>query len=88
MFKPLPKPDATFHPMSAIVHSLKRDTARQADLLLGREGRFWQHENYDHVVREEAELSRIIIYVVPNPGVAGLVREWKDWDWTYCRHPW
>jgi putative transposase len=88
VFTPLPKSAGTFHSMSAIMHSLKRYTARQANLLLAREGKFWQHENYDHMVRDEAEWARIISYVVLNPVVAGLVRDWRDWDWTYCKHPW
>jgi putative transposase len=72
--------------MSAIMHSLKLYTAREANLVLGRTGSFWQHENYDHVVRDEAELRRIILYVVHNPVKAGLVEHWEDWKWTYCKH--
>jgi REP element-mobilizing transposase RayT len=73
--------------MSAIMHSLKRYTARESNLLLGREGQFWQHENYDHVVRDEAELNRIIRYVLNNPAEAGLVERWEDWQWSYCKYP-
>jgi REP element-mobilizing transposase RayT len=85
VYTPLPKADSTYHAMSAIMHSLKRYTARQANLLLGREGSFWQHENYDHVVRDEAEWRRIITYVLNNPVKAGLVQHWKEWP--YCKHP-
>jgi len=87
VYTPLPKADGTYHAMSAIMHSLKRYTARQANLLLGREGSFWQHENYDHVVRDEAEWRRIITYVLNNPVKAGLVQHWKEWPWSYCKHP-
>jgi putative transposase len=55
-------------------------------LILEREGEFWQHENYDHVVRSEAELSRIIQYVVNNPVQAGLAEKPKDWKWTYSKY--
>jgi putative transposase len=87
VYTPLPKADGTYHAMSAIMHSLKRYTARQANLLLGREGSFWQHENYDHVVRDEAGWRRIITYVLNNPVKAGLVQHWKEWPWSYCKHP-
>ena len=87
VFTPLPKSDGSFHSMSAIMHSLKTYTAGKANVMLGREGEFWQHENYDHVVRDEAEWGRIINYVVRNPVAAGLVRDWKDWNCTYCKHP-
>jgi len=85
VFTPLAKADGTYHTMSAIMHSLKRYTARQANLLLGREGSFWQHENYDHVVRDEGEWRRIVLYVLNNPVKAGLVDTWEQWEWTYCK---
>ena len=71
---------------SEIMHSLKRYTARQANLILEREGQFWQHENYDHVIRDDGELDRIINYVIENPVKAGLVQHWRDWEWTYCKY--
>ena len=80
---PLPTEDGAFHSLSAIMHSLKRYTARQANLLLGREGAFWQAESYDHVVRDEAEARRIIEYVLNNPVKAGFVQGWGDWPWSY-----
>ena len=83
---PLLKEGETYHALPAIMHSLKRYTARQANLLLGRQGQFWQHESYDHVVRDEAELQRIIRYVLNNPVRAELVTQWDEWPWTYCRH--
>jgi putative transposase len=87
VYTPLPKEDGTYHAMSAIMHSLKLYTAGESNLLLGREGQFWQHENYDHVVRDEAELRRIIWYVLNNPVKAGLVECWEDWKWSYCKYP-
>jgi putative transposase len=83
--KPLEISDGGFQPISKIMHSLKRHSARQANLILEREGEFWQHENYDHAVRSEAELSRIIQYVVNNPVQAGLAEKPKDWKWTYSK---
>ena len=73
--------------MSAIMQSLKGRTARQVNLLLGRSGDFWQHENYDHVVRDEAERQRIVTYILNNPVKANLVEHWQDWPWTYSKHP-
>lgn len=74
------------HTLSEIMHSLKRHTAREANLILGRIGTFWQHENYDHVVRDAAELERIIKYVLINPVKAGLVDDWTKWKWSYCKY--
>jgi len=68
-----------------IMQSLKRHTARQANLLLGREGAFWQDESYDHVIRDNEEYIRIINYVLENPVKAGLACKWEEWQWTYCK---
>jgi hypothetical protein len=39
-----------------ITHWIKGRTARESNLLLGRAGEpFWQHESYDHWVRNERE---------------------------------
>jgi putative transposase len=75
VFTPLVK-DETVHPLSKILHSLKGFTARKANILLGRRGDFWQHESYDHVVRNSAELARIVEYVRMNPIRVGLPAKW------------
>jgi putative transposase len=83
VFTPLANENGVFHSLAAIMHTLKRHTAHQANLILGREGDFWQHESYDHVVRDLEEYQRIVAYVLNNPVKAGLVREWQDWPWSY-----
>lgn len=62
--------------LSGIMQSLKGRTSRQANIILGRNGQFWQHESYDHVVRNNHELGRIVNYVVDNPSRAGLPSVW------------
>jgi putative transposase len=86
VFTPLRGEGGGHHALATITHSLKRHTARQAHRLLGGEGSFWQHESYDHVVHNEAEMERIVAYVLNNPVKAELVDQWKDWQWTYCKH--
>lgn len=87
VYTPLRKEDDSYHALSAIMQSLKGRTASKANSLLGRRGDFWQHENYDHVVRDEAEFQRIIRYVLNNPVKAGFVQKWQDWPWTYSKYP-
>jgi REP element-mobilizing transposase RayT len=72
-------------PLQSMMQSLKRHTARKANLILGRQGRFWQEEYYDHAARDSNELDRIIQYVLNNPVKAGLVEKWDDWRWSYCK---
>lgn len=68
-----------------IMQSLKRHTARQANIILGREGAFWQDESYDRVIRDNDEYIRTVNYVLENPVKAGLVLKWEDWRWMYCK---
>lgn len=72
-------------PLHKIMQSLKRHTARQANIILGRQGAFWQDESYDPVIRGNEEYIRIINYVLENPVKAGLVPQWDEWQWTYCK---
>jgi putative transposase len=54
-------------PISRIMRSLKGSTARYANQILHRQGDFWHHESYDHVVRDHKEFERIVNYVMDNP---------------------
>ncbi|MEW6403190.1 MAG: transposase [Chloroflexota bacterium] len=82
-----PYEDATeVYSLTKIMHNIKRNSAKQANRVLGREGTFWQHESYDHFARDEAKLERIIKYVLYNPVKANLVKEQRDWKWSYCKY--
>jgi REP element-mobilizing transposase RayT len=74
-----------YHSLSVIMHSLKRHTAREANRLLKRTGTFWEHESYDHYVRDQAEWERIVNYVINNPVKAGLIENWSKWPYSYRR---
>lgn len=66
-------------PLTVIMHSLKSYTAHEANKLLARSGQFWQHESYDHWVRDDDELERIVAYIIGNPVKAGLAEKPHDW---------
>ena len=70
-------------PLHRIMQSLHGQVARKANALLGRAGTFWHDESYDHVVRDDVELRRIIEYTLQNPVKAGLVDEWQKWPYSY-----
>jgi len=66
-----------------LLQSLKGATAREANRILGRTGkRFWQAESYDHWVRDDRELERIVAYIENNPVKAGLVSRPEDYRWS------
>jgi REP element-mobilizing transposase RayT len=86
VFAPLARNDLPT-PLSSIMHSLKRNTARRANLVLDRSGAFWEHESFDHYIRNRTEWNRIVKYILENPVKAGLVKSSNDWPWNYFRDP-
>lgn len=73
VFKPLQR-----HKLDEILHSWKSFSANEANNILGRSGAFWQREYYDHLVRSDSDLSRVVAYVLNNPIKAKL----KNWRWV------
>jgi REP element-mobilizing transposase RayT len=71
--------------LASILHSLKSYTSNQANKLLERRGQFWEHESFDHSIRDNEEWARVIAYVLNNPVKAGLVENWREWRWSYSR---
>jgi REP element-mobilizing transposase RayT len=70
-------------PLRRITQSPKGYTAREANRLLGRTGQaFWQDESYDHWVRDEGELERIVTYIEWDPVKSGLVTKPDEWHWS------
>ena len=70
--------------VTKILENLKWYTALKCNEVLSRSGQFWEHESYDHIIRQ-GDLRRTILYVLNNPVKAGLVNQWNDWRWSYCK---
>ena len=68
-----------------IMHSLKRYTAQKINKLLEREGSFWQPQYHDHAIREDEDLNAVVLYALHNPIRAGLVKDFHDYPYWYCR---
>jgi hypothetical protein len=65
---------------------MQRKEIHEINKLQHRVGRtFWQDESYDHWVRDEEELQRIVLYIEQNPVKAGLCRTPADWRWSSAR---
>ena len=52
--------------ISDLLHSWKRFSARKINERMQQEGKLWQHESYDHIVRNEEQLKRIKKYIKNN----------------------
>ena len=68
--------------LEKILHSIKSYTGNEANKILKREGQFWQHESYDHIIRDEKEFYRIWNYIDYNPVKARLCKSIEDWAWS------
>ena len=63
---------------------LKGRSARECNKVLARSGSFWEHESFDRVIRS-GKFDKTVRYVLNNPVKAGLVEDWENWRWNYCR---
>lgn len=55
-----------------VCRSWKQFSATRINRALGRRGRFWQEESFDHVVRSPAQFERLRQYIEGNPRAANL----------------
>ena len=67
------------HPISIVVQTWKSFTAREANVFLGRKGRFWQPDYFDRTIRDERHIEAAIRYIHDNPVKAGLATEPGAW---------
>lgn len=65
--------------VSSILHSWKTFSAKEANKVLNRNGRFWHAEYFDKLIRSEEQLRICIRYVWDNPEKAG----WSEWKWRW-----
>jgi len=83
---PAPPPrknGVSYTPLAYALWLLKGRSGHACQKILGKPGRFWSRESYDHVVRDEHEFERILSYIANNPVKAGLVKQWEDWPDTF-----
>jgi hypothetical protein len=49
-------------------------------------GAVWQAGCYDHRPRSDEGLAKQARYIIENPLRKGLVRDWRDYPYAWCRH--
>lgn len=64
--------------LSRIMHGWRSYTAKEANRILGRTGKFWMEEYYDRYIRDDNHLQKTINYILNNPANAGL----DGWPWV------
>ncbi len=74
--------------LSDILKAWKQFISRRAKKILGLgDEPFWQHESYDHWIRNDAERGRIARYIRNNPVTARLCARPEDWPWSSAAVP-
>jgi REP element-mobilizing transposase RayT len=71
--------------LAKIMDAIKGASAHKINKALRRKGRVWQPESLDHVLRSSESLDAKIQYVLENPVRRGLVQDWKDYPWLWCK---
>ena len=69
--------------LAEIMNAIKGASAHKINQALGRRGRLWQPESFDHVLRSSENLDAKIIYVLENPVRAGLVDRRTRYPWVW-----
>jgi REP element-mobilizing transposase RayT len=86
IFTPLVNDQAMeIYSLAEIMDAVKGASAHKINKALGRKGRVWQPESFDHVLRSSENLDAKIIYVMENPVRAGFVRNATDYPWLWKR---
>lgn len=67
--------------LDEILHSWKSFTAHEINRALGKNGKIWQREYYDRLIRDQEEFERVNSYVLRNPAKANLL----NWKWVSGR---
>lgn len=68
-----------------LMQSLKGYTSRQINILMHRKGALWQDQYHDHAIRKDEDLNEVVLYMLNNPVRAGLVKDFHEYPFWYCR---
>ena len=78
--------DTHYTQLDDVLHLFKGNTAYYANKAIGRKGKFWQKDSYDHFVRNDKEWNNIVHYILQNPVKAGFVKQPSEWEFSYFKY--
>jgi putative transposase len=70
--------------LGEITDGIKGASAHLVNRALGRQGKVWQTESFDRVLRSSEKLDEKIDYILNNPVRAGLVESAPDYPWLWA----
>jgi REP element-mobilizing transposase RayT len=91
VFTPLPNSaQREIYSLAEIMGGIKGASAQLINAALERQGRVWQTESFDHVLRCSESFDAKVAYILDNPVRAGVVSLSQDYPWIWRRperHP-
>jgi REP element-mobilizing transposase RayT len=69
--------------LAQIMNAIKGASAHKINKALRRNGKVWQTESFDHVVRSSVNLDAKVQYVLENPVRKRLVNRWQEYAWMW-----
>jgi REP element-mobilizing transposase RayT len=69
--------------LAEIMDATKGASAHKINRELGHQGKVWQTESFDRVLRSSESLDQKIAYLLENPVRQGLVVRWEDYPWVW-----
>jgi len=69
--------------LERILKAIKGTSARRINILLKRQGRLWQEESFDHILRTHESAEDKTVYIVQNPVRKGLVATSEEYRWLW-----
>jgi len=69
--------------LSDMIESVKKNTARKINRVIGREGHLWQKESFDTTIRDHKHLYHAIEYTLNNPVAAQFTDDRTQWPGSW-----
>jgi putative transposase len=73
--------------LARAMHRFKTFTARSINWHQGKRGQVWSAQYYEHLIRRDESLQRIVEYCRDNPVRRGLVEMASEWPYWWCCYP-
>jgi REP-associated tyrosine transposase len=83
LFTPMRDSEGEDFGLAEIMGGIKGASAHSLNKLLGRSGRLWNVESYDHVVRLDEGIRQTAEYICRNPVRTGLAASEDEYPWLW-----
>jgi putative transposase len=83
IIQPLKEQNGGFFSIAQIMHSIKSYSAHEINKKDKTDGNIWLHENYDRIIRGDADFLEKMNYIIGNPLKAGVAKSPEAYRWLF-----